>query len=250
MGSKSRSLPLTELANLFGRAAETQEVALKNFLRPPGPIPSYSLSKRCLPEIFGATGGLLGSTDKLTGDKLWDYVTARARGNMSARDFNWPVSEALSDFAAVDGFQAVHREFDAVSLVGGQRTKLVGNVIALVDGRPSLICLDPRRTNFLTAGGLHVVQSLIHHLLRTQYPDLADLDIAVLQFRQLNQPLERDETMKRRVIVANRLGDREAMSWSDLDAGITKTLTIFQSLLQRRPPEAPRRTGTDDLFDR
>lgn len=249
MVSKSRSLPLTELANLFGRAAEYQEVALKNFLKPPGPIPSYGLSKRCLPEIFGATGALLGATGRLSGDKLWDYVTARARGNISARDFNWPVAEALSGFAAGDGFQSVHREFDAVSLVGGQRTKLVGNVIALVDGRPSLICLDPRRTKFLTAGGLHVVQSLIHHLLRTQYPDLEDLDIAVLQFPQLDQRLERDETMKRRAIISNRLGDREAMPWSDLDAGITETLTIFQSLLRRRPPEAPRRTGTGDLFD-
>lgn len=249
MASKSRSLPLTELANLHGKSADFQEVALKNFLRPPGPIPSYSLSKRCLPEIFGATGALFGATERLAGDKLWEYVTARARGNAAARDFNWPVTEALSSLAAGDDFQAVHREFDAVSLVGGQRTKLVGNVIALIDGRPSLICLDPRRTNFLTPSGLFVVQSLIHHLLRTQYPDLEELDIAVLQFPQLDQRLKRDDKMKRRATVTNRLGDREPMSWSELDAGITETLTIFQSLLHRRPPETPRRTGTGDLFD-
>ena len=179
---KSRSLPLTELANNFGKPVDQQERGLRRFLKPPGAIPSYDLVKRCLPEIFGAAGTLLESKTRLTGDSLWDYVTHRSKANPASRDFNWPVVDALSTLADEPGFKAVHREFDAVTLVGGQRTKLVGNVIALIGSTPSLVCLDPRRAHFLTPNGIQVVQSITHHLLRNQYPDLEDLDIVVLQF--------------------------------------------------------------------
>ncbi len=246
LASKNRSLPLTELANLFDRPADFQAKAVRQFLRPPGRLPSYAVAKKFLPEIFGANGPMLEPRPRLTGDALWAYLGSRA--DSGSRLFNWPVVCALSELAGQSSFRAVHREFDSVTLVGGQRVKLVGNTVAVVDGRPSLVCLDPRRANFLTASGVHVVQSLIHHLLRTQYPDLEELDIAVLQFPQSDELLDRQKELMRREIVSNQLGDIPPIGVRDLIAGIAETLTIFQAALRERDADPVSRTGTDDLF--
>lgn len=248
MSSKGRSLPLTELANLFGRASSHQEKELRNFVKPPGPVKSYGPAKRCAPEACAATGSLLPPTPPLKGEPLRDYLKKITRGDAAASDFNWPVLAGLSDWVRSNGLRAVHREFDAVPLIGSGRKDLVCNVI-VVDGlQGSMITLDPRRANFLTDRGVHVVQSLVHHLLREQYPDLAELDISVLQFPESDEFLDDKETLRRREVLVHKLGAREPIEWKQLSEGIAETLSLFEMVRRKAPPTPPKATGTDDLF--
>lgn len=246
MSSKGRSLPLTELANLYRKPVAQQELELKNFVKPMGPVKSYGPSKKCAAEACGATGGLLAATEPLRGLALRQHLARIAKGP-EASDFNWPIVEALSEWVAREGIRALHREFEPVTLVGSGRKDLVSGVIVVREGRGTMLTLDPRRKNFLTRNGILVVQSLVHHLLRMQYPDLADLDISVLQFPETSKWLDEDKDMRKRQVLEHRMGDIEPLPYADLQAGVAQTLGIFEAL-RRREPAAREASDMEDLF--
>lgn len=247
--SKSRSLPLTELANQYGQSEDSQRHFLKRFLKPPGKISSYDLAKNCIPEAVGATGPLFPTFPGISGGALWEYVTARAKGNCGNRDFNWPIVEALSRWSkSKDGLVARHRAFDAVPLIGTHRARLVGDVLLSDGGPPAMVCIDPRKANGLTERGIFVVQSLIHHLLREQHLDLAECDIWVVQFplasSYLLSPIDGKQTkLVSRNILICRLGDIQPIGWSELVAGIGTTLAIFSEMAAEATAERRRGSG-------
>lgn len=248
MSSKSRSLPLTELANLFRKPAAQQELDLKNFVKPiKGGLPSYAPAKKCTAEACGATGGLLEGADPLRGEALRRYLGKITKGNVAAADFNWPIVDAISGWVEAEGIRARYREFDPVALIGSGRKDLVASAIVVRGGRGSMLTLDPRRANYLTPNGILVVQSLVHHLLRAQFPELAELDIAVLQFPESRAWLDEAKEMRKRIVVEHALGDIEPIPFAELRAGVAETLGIFDVLRRRAPTAAPD-LGMDDLF--
>lgn len=235
--SKGRSIPLNELANLHGRSVEAQYEACWAFTEPlRHKISSYNLVKASAAEATGAVGGLLAEVGvrTLSDDELKREALRRAKGDVDNLNFNWPPLLALRDWSRDHVARAVHREFPQVTLLGGQRVSLVVNVIAVFEGRGHLLTLDPRRAKTLTRSGLYVLQSMVHHLLREQYPDLSDLDIAILQFPEMAELIEKGSKARKRQIITNRLGDRSAMDYRDLSDGIRETLSIFQRVLRDR----------------
>lgn len=250
MSSKGRSLPLTELANLYRKSVAQQELELKNFVKPiKGGIKSYGPSKKCTAEACGATGGLLKGTEPLRGLALRQHLGKITKGDIAAADFNWPIVEALSQWVLTENIRALHREFEPVTLVGSGRKDLVSGVIVVREGRGTMLTLDPRRKNCLTRSGILVVQSLVHHLLRMQYPDLADLDISVLQFPETGDWLDEDRDMRKRQVREHRMGDAEPIPFAELRAGVAETLGIFDAL-RRREPAAAKASGMDDMFEK
>ena len=250
--SKGRSIPLSELANLHGKPAEIQDRFLRKFVTPrAGKMPSYSLLKGSAAEATDAVGGLLGSAGLglIDDHALLAELMRKAKGDAALVAFNWPSVLALREWRRTALDRAIHRQFADVPLVGGKRVKLVSDVIPVIKGRGYLVSFDPRRSNGLTASGMFVVQSLMHHLLRDQYPDLAELDLAVLQFPEIAETLSTKPLVQRRQVVMNCLGDREPMSWSDLESGIRDTLAIFDAAVaaaRRRATRDP--TGTEGGF--
>jgi hypothetical protein len=250
MSSKSRSLPLTELANLFRRPIAQQELELKNFAKPiKGGLPSYAPAKKCTAEACGATGGLLEETEPLRGDALRRHLGKITKGDCAAADFNWPIVEAISSWVEAEAIRARHRIFDPVALIGSGRKDLVASAIVVRGGRGSMLTLDPRRANYLTSNGILVVQSLVHHLLRAQFPELSDLDIAVLQFPESADWLDEAKGMRKRTVQEHALRDVQPIPFAELRAGVAETLGIFDALRRRDPVAAPD-LGMDDLFKR
>lgn len=246
--SKGRSIPLSELANLHGKAAEIQEKFLHRFVTPrTGKLQSYALLKNCAAEATDAVGGLLAGAGLglISDTALKAELMRKAKGDGAAVAFNWPAVLALREWRRTKLDAAVHRQFAEVPLVGGKRVKLVSDIIPVIKGQGYLVSFDPRRANGLTASGIFIVQSLMHHLLRDQYPDLADLDLAVLQFPEIGELLSEAPLVRRRQVKMNCLGDREPMSWSELQNGIRETLAIFDAVViaARRGGAAP--TGTE-----
>lgn len=250
MPSKGRSLPLTELANLFRKPFDQQEAELKNFVKPvKGGLTSYAASKKCSAEACGAVGELLEPTAPLCGDALRQHLLKITKGDAFTADFNWPVVEAISRWVATEGIRARHREFDAVPLIGSRRKDLVTPAIVVRGGQGCMITLDPRRTKCLTRNGILVVQSLIHHLVRAQFPELAELDIAVLQFPESRDWLDKAKGIRKRVVKEHALGDEQPIPFPELQAGVAETLRIFESL-RKASPIAPLDHGMEDLFGR
>lgn len=246
--SKGRSIPLSELANLHGKAADVQEKFLHKFVTPrAGKLPSYALLKNCAAEATDAVGGLLagGGLEPISDTALQAELMRKAKGDGAAVAFNWPAVLALREWRRTRLDAAVHRQFAEVPLVGGKRVKLVSDIIPVIKDQGYLVSFDPRRTNGLTASGIFVIQSLMHHLLRDQYPDLADLDLVVLQFPETGELLSELPLVRQRQVMINCLGNREPMSWSELQNGIRETLAIFDAAIitTRRGGAAP--TGTE-----
>ncbi len=242
-----RTLPITELANNCSLPRDTQIERLERFRQPTGPLPSYRLSKGMAPEALGAGTAMLPGAPALRGEHLYRQLLATAKGDAKLATFNWPVVAALAAWSDENGCRAIHREMDAVPVVGRSRKDLLCNVIVAREDQGTLITLDPRRTNGLTAHGILVLQSLIHHLVREQFPDLADFDITVLQFKETNEDLEGPARATRRRVFENTLGSITPIDWSTLEAGIAETLAIYDELAAPQPMKA---TGTDDLFSR
>jgi hypothetical protein len=247
--SKGRSIPLSELANLHGKPAEIQDRFLRKFVIPrAGKMPSYGLLKSSAAEATDAVGGLLASAGLglIDDSALLVELMRKAKGDAALVAFNWPSVLALREWRRSELDRAVHRQFADVPLVGGKRVKLVSDVIPVIKGRGYLVSFDPRRSNGLTNSGLFIVQSLMHHLLRDQYPDLADLDLAVLQFPEIAEFLSTEPPVQKRKVVMNCLGDRAPMSWSDLESGIRETLAIFDAAVAAARRSAPGgATGTE-----
>ncbi len=240
MSSKGRSLPITEIANLFRKPVAQQELELKNFIHPVrGGLKSYGPSKKCTAEACGATGGLLDGMEPLRGDALRQYLGKITKGDTAAAEFNWPVVEAISRWVEVEGATARYREFDPVALIGSRRKDLVASAILVRDGRGSMLTLDPRRANYLTAKGILVVQSLVHHLLRAQFPELAELDIAVLQFPEADEWLDKAKKLRKRTVQEHLLGSVEPIPFAELQAGVAETIGIFEAIRRRAPVPAP-----------
>ncbi len=253
MVSRSRTLPLTEVANQHGNSLEAQRAFLRRFLGPVGPLRSYNVGKRCAPEALGATGPLFPPMAGLTDSALWEYVTRQSKGDVDVRDFNWPIVEALSrNFGASPSTISRYRSFDTVPLVGTHRARLVCDALISDGGPAALFSLDPRKAHGLTDWGAFVVQSLIHHLLREQYPDLADCDIWIVRFpptvKFLNSPIDGSQTsMLERQVIVDRLGDREPMSWSELSSGMAQTFAIYTEMLAEVAAERRRSGGGGSL---
>lgn len=258
MSSKSRSLPLTELANLFGKSPQRKSDFFRQFVRPRKFLNSYNAGKSCCIEATAASGELFEGQPALRGEDLWRFLlnvkAAKSRRLLDAA-FNWPVVSAVSDWSNRPNFRARHRPIEAVNLIGMQRSRLVADIIAIEDGKGSLVALDPRRTEMLTASGLLVVQSLIHHLLREQFPEFSELDIIVLQFPEVGEVLpspvefasaEPGKALWKRRCVPNRLGDTKAIEWESLKDDVAETLRIFREVLGSTTP--PRPTGTGGMF--
>lgn len=251
---KSPTLPATELANNWNRPEDSQYSALYRFASPaPGKRQSYNLVKQILPEAIGAQLPMFEAvTPGLTGSALWTYGNNLAKGNLEKLIFNWPVIACLAEWSNGQRILARQRDMDTVPLIGTHRAKLVGNAVALINGRPSLLTLDPRRSNALTTQGIFVLQSLIKNLMCDQDPTLADFDISVLQFQQtsaaLQSPVDCSVPMRRRHLAIHQLAERQAISWGDLKAGIAQTLRIYQQVLEDQRRNRVKTASGPDLF--
>jgi hypothetical protein len=250
--SKGRSIPLSELANLHGKPPEIQDRFLRKFVTPrAGKMLSYGLLKNSAAEATDAVGDLLAGAGLSSIDDraLLAELMRKAKGDAAVVASNWPSVLALREWRRTTLTRAVHRQFADVPLVGGKRVKLVSDIIPVIADRGCLVSFDPRRSNGLTGSGIFVVQSLMHHLLRDQYPDLAELDLAVIQFPEVAETLSTEPLVQKRKVVMNCLGDREPMTWADLEKGIRETLGLFDAAVTAaRRGAAGAATGTEGGF--
>lgn len=221
-------------------------------------MPSYNAGKACCVEASAASGSLFESAPALVGEALWQFLlTQKAKNDLTVATFNWAFVSALSDWAGRPGFMARHRQFDQVTLAGMQRARLVTDIIAVKDGTGSMVAVDPRRAEMLSAKGLLVVQSLVHHLIRVQHPDLESLDITILQFPETGTLLpnpnevalaDSEKIIRRRVCVENRLGVAEPIEWAVLSGDVEETLRIFREVVRGAEIAPIRPTGSEGLF--
>lgn len=250
--SKLRSLPLTELANCHGLPADVQERKLEDFAKPiKGKLKSYGATKASSPEALGAVGGLFPEgVAKATEQQLRELARQHAKGDAVNAEFNWTTILALHRWGLTLS-RAIHYDIPAVAVYRDRRIAIAIDAVPVINGRGHLITLDPRRGQYrLTPSGVFVLQSLMHHQLREQYPQFQEFEVSVLQFPEssdIYRPAEREgsKPVYHRGVVLVSLGDREPMPFAELAAGVAQTLSIYDAIVARRgtrrgdEPEAP-----------
>lgn len=96
-------------------------------------------------------------------------------------------AEALHQFIAREGITGRHRQFSKMYM-GRAAGHLVywSPMVLNVEGRPTVIFVDTRRSGRLSKNGIRFVLSMMNEHIRANDPDYANVRLAVLQIEYIN----------------------------------------------------------------
>jgi hypothetical protein len=104
------------------------------------------------------------------------------------------------------------------------------NLVAMHNGRPTIFCFDHRRQNGLSRLGRRFIWSMMNERVRKVYPDLADVQMAIVRFPQ---PTGAD-----RKIRVDLHSDELLFTADELEAMLQETADIFGQVLADKAAEA------------
>lgn len=233
---KIRPLPDTDLARIAVLSGVLQRKALLQMRGGHAPF-SYEPLRKSFADILNVTPVLFGATDLTEWSKI-EASIRRARTTPEGIDANLAAAKALYEFASDHAIVGRPHEFFPMQTGGGQAVKLWHSMLLTLDGSKAIVpFIDPRRSKKLTSEARRFAFSMMHERIRIADPDLAAVELAVVQFTAPEKG-----PRKARLYTAE---GQPLFSLGDLEDMIATTYRLWTEICQERAAEARRKgTGT------
>ena len=175
---KFRNLNRMELALAVALPTDKRWQFLERFLDSNQPPITYEPVRRAIEAIIDIPFGFLEPAERMS----WAEIKRGLRAVCTyepQRRCNLRVAEGLRTYG-MDHITGGHqRHFHPLSF-GGVHVQYWANLVAVVDGEPTVFFVDPRRTHSLHEDARHVVFSMQHEAIRRVFPEYANIALAVL----------------------------------------------------------------------
>ena len=183
------NIPKISEITLARNAAERegqQRAHLARFMSAGGPRWSYQHLSRLLPDVFGLGFPLTGASRPTPFGEIERTLLQKCRFEQQ-RTCLLSAAEALHQFIAREGITGRHQQFGKMYM-GRAAGHLVywSPMVLNVEGRPTVIFVDPRRSEQLSENGIRFVLSMMNEHIRINDPDYANVRLAVLQIKYMN----------------------------------------------------------------
>ncbi|MBV1702502.1 MAG: hypothetical protein KGQ46_11855 [Hyphomicrobiales bacterium] len=169
-----------DLARIAPLTIEQKRIELRR-LKEGRPPYSYKPVRLSLPEILNVDAGPLGIVPRAPYEQVAKEIERQSTSE-AEKNANLTLASTLYKYVDSNGLSGRRNEF--FPLVIGTTVKVsywVPAVVAL-DGRPTVLFIDPRRTKKLTEVSRRFVLSVMNQRIRVADPDYSEVELAIMQF--------------------------------------------------------------------
>jgi hypothetical protein len=199
---------------------------------------SYQPARRSQLEILNVDAGPLGIVPRAPYQQIADEIIKRSKSEAEIVA-NLAFASALYDYADGERLKGRRQDFFPLAIGTSAKVSFWLPAVIAIDGRPTVLFIDPRRTKKLTEIGRQFAFSLMHERIRAADPDFAEVELAIMQFG-----VDGDDTRKR-VPKVHTASGIPLFDFDTLDAMVRETYDLWHEVLTEREADARRRgTGT------
>ena len=190
---------------------------------------TYGPVRRSFEDIFHlATLSLFPRRERITWADIEDRVVRACRSEMEQRN-NVDWARALHAFAVDHRITGRDHLFDLLRM-GAFKVAYWLDMVLDMDGRPTVVFIDPRRAEALDVDARQFVFSMMDVHIRQAQPDFAAVDLAILQ-RDGNE-----------IVLRRPCPEQPLHSFDELQEMVTQTLRVWDAICLDR--EAKERAST------
>lgn len=232
---KIRPLPDTDLARIAVLAPALRRKALEQirYGRPPfsyRPVRGYHLDIfNVQPEMFAPVG-----------PTPWHVIEARlGKACRSAEELtaNLHVAKGLHEFAERANIIGRSQEFFPLAMSAMHKVEYWLPMVLVIDERPMVPFIDPRRSRGLTRAGRRFVFSVMHERIRAADPDFATVQFGIIRFG--------DTDGHRRPTIVHMDEGVDLFSFDEIERMVAETYDLWREVCEEREADARRKgTGT------
>ena len=224
---KMHRLPETDLARIGPLSRDRKRALLRRHKQAVAPY-SYAPTRRTLPDIWNTQYELLGTSERPTWEKIEKRIWECSK---SPEEFqaNIPVAKKLFRHAEANSIISHVEDFLPLQIGIGANVCYWSKLSYVVDGKVTVLFIDPRRNNGLGRLGRRFAFSMMHHGVRLADPDFEN---AALQIIHVGSSLNGARTL-------NFHTDRDVnlYSFDELDQMVRETYEIWREVLEEREEE-------------
>lgn len=204
---------------------EYQRADLARFMLPGGPRWGYRRLDRLIADVFSLGFPLTGVGSPTPFGVIERRLVQECKFERE-RICLLEAARALHQFVAREGITGRHQQFGKMYM-GRAAGHLVywAPMVLNVEGRPTVIFVDPRRSGRLSGNGIRFVLSMMNEHIRVNDPDYANVRLAVLQIEYVNNSSSRpflsfdDGVSLFSLSELQSMVDRTYAIWHDLHRG-------------------------------
>jgi hypothetical protein len=231
---KSRRLTETDLANMAFLPRDVKRLKLIALIKPKKIQGSYEPFRSTAGDAVNQQFPFFDEEQDATPlGKLEEVVAKACRGDGELLAMNLAVARATHEFASKVELTAERADIRPITLAFGHAYHFGMPLIMRYGGVAYAAFPDLRRTGPLSVAGCRFVFSMMHQRWRVNYPDLAELRLAI--WRYLNNS---DRTVREIPCL-----DSSLIPYADLMADVTDTYDILHTIMKEQESERRRSGG-------
>lgn len=219
---KSRRLTETDLANMAFQSTDVKRLRLTALLRPKKILGSYEPFRSTASDAVNQQFPFFDEPQTATPlGKLEEVVAKACKGSQALLEMNLAIARATHEFAISVNLTAERADIRPITLAHGHSYQFGMPLIMRYNLAATVAFPDLRRTVPLSSLGCRVVGSLMHQRWRVNYPDLAELRLAIWRYSNNG----------RRTIREIAIEDNELIPYADLVADVAESYSILHAIM-------------------
>ncbi|SHG33183.1 hypothetical protein SAMN02745157_4038 [Kaistia soli DSM 19436] len=227
---KKRPIPETDLARITVLPWDRQRSELEHLKVSFSPY-SYGSVRGVSGDILNISTIMLGATARPAWQIIAREIERNCRRGEDEIAANLAVGRALYQFSEKHSVHGRREEFFPLTVGVFAKLRYWSQAVVSIDGRPSVVHIDPRKSSALDARSRRFVFSVMHQRIRLADPDFTEVTLGIMQV-----PKRADGSRQAELHVNT---DVELYDFEALDQMITTTYEIWWDILAER--EAKRR---------
>jgi hypothetical protein len=230
---KMRPLPDTDVARLSPMSREEKRLALQRMKisRPPH---TYHPLRNNASDIMNIGTGLLDAGSRTPWSIIKENIIAEGT-SASESNLNFRAGEALYAFAEEHKLRGRRYDISPLPIGVSEKISYWFNAAIAVDGIATLLFMDPRQTEKLSADGRRFVFSAMHQRCLA-YPDLVGIRFGVIQLAKRGGSSRAVEFFTNEGI--------DLIDFATMDAMVRELYDMWRDILEEREEDARRRGGS------
>lgn len=177
---KKRPIPDTDLARITTLPVNRQRIELEHLGQSWAPY-SYGAVRGKSGDIFNISTSMLGPTTRPAWAVVAREIERRCKRGEAEVAANLAVGKALHAFAELHAIRGRSEDFFPMTVGVFAKLQYWSPAVVAIDGKPTVVYVDPRKSSALEARSRRLVFSVMHQRIRLADPDFAEVALGIIQ---------------------------------------------------------------------